>query len=144
MVGPESAVRLALLSFDVEEWFHVLDTDAIPPESYWDRKPSRTPLARMDVRATFLVLGRFARMQPEVVRAIAAAGHKVASHSYRYPLLRHFDPETPRLPLGPRRAFKCYVGLRSSRGKLDALHPRYRPTRYCDWLRAAGFIATSG
>ena len=34
---------------------------------------------------------------------------------------REVDPDQPRLPLSWRRRFQCYVNLRSTRGKLDAI-----------------------
>jgi len=285
--APVPTTHEALLSFDVEEWFHVLDSDLTPEERDWDGLPARSPellrrlldrLAQRPYRATFFVLGWFARLHPALVREVAAAGHEVASHSFRHPLLyrldrrqvaaelaegkdaleqvlgapvlgfrapgfsirednawaldlvaeagfrydsslfpathghggyravppephllrtpsgaslaevpistvsalgvrlpfggggyfrlapisltlalagavarqgrpfvsylhlRDFDPETPRLHLGPWRAFKCYVGLRGASDKLDRLLERYPPVRYGDWLQARGLL----
>lgn len=41
-------------------------------------------LERTDVRATFFLVGRKVRQYPEVVRAIAAAGHDIGNHSYAH------------------------------------------------------------
>ncbi len=38
---------------------------------------------------------------------------------------REIDPNHPRLPLGPRRRFKCYVNLRSTMPKLKWLCEHY-------------------
>ncbi len=51
--------------------------------------PTTTPmvlatLARFQARATFFVLGEKARAAPEVVRAIAAAGHAIGVHGDRH------------------------------------------------------------
>jgi len=44
-------------------------------------------LARHDVKATFFVLGRFVAQKPEIVRALAAAGHVIGNHSWDHPRL---------------------------------------------------------
>jgi peptidoglycan/xylan/chitin deacetylase (PgdA/CDA1 family) len=44
-------------------------------------------LARGGVRATFFVIGAFARQQPELVRAIASAGHTIGNHTMTHPRL---------------------------------------------------------
>lgn len=54
--------------------------------------PAATPqllslLARHGVRATFFVIGEFARREPGLVREVAAAGHVVGSHTMSHPWL---------------------------------------------------------
>ena len=44
-------------------------------------------LDRHSVKATFFVLGRFAQQKPEIVRALAAAGHVIGNHSWDHPRL---------------------------------------------------------
>jgi peptidoglycan/xylan/chitin deacetylase (PgdA/CDA1 family) len=44
-------------------------------------------LARHEVRATFFLLGRFVRQKPEIVRALANAGHAIGNHSWDHPRL---------------------------------------------------------
>jgi peptidoglycan/xylan/chitin deacetylase (PgdA/CDA1 family) len=44
-------------------------------------------LARHEAKATFFVIGRFVREQPEIVRAIHAAGHLVGNHTMTHPWL---------------------------------------------------------
>lgn len=51
-------------------------------------------LARHNVQATFFVIGRFARQRPDIVRAVAAAGHLVGNHTMTHPLL---VTRTPRI-----------------------------------------------
>lgn len=52
-------------------------------------------LARRDVKATFFVLGRFVEQKPEIVRALAAAGHVIGNHSWDHPrLIFASDAET--------------------------------------------------
>ncbi|MGA7341786.1 MAG: polysaccharide deacetylase family protein, partial [Terracidiphilus sp.] len=54
--------------------------------------PAWTPklldlLAGHGVRATFFLLGQFAQAEPELVRRIAAAGHRIGNHSWSHPHL---------------------------------------------------------
>jgi peptidoglycan-N-acetylglucosamine deacetylase len=44
-------------------------------------------LGRHDVRATFFVLGRFAGQKPQILRALASAGHVIGNHSWDHPRL---------------------------------------------------------
>ena len=44
-------------------------------------------LARHQARATFFLIGRFVRQQPEIVRAIAQAGHLIGNHTVTHPPL---------------------------------------------------------
>jgi len=44
-------------------------------------------LAKHGVHATFFMIGRFVRERPEIVRAVAAAGHVIGNHTYTHPLL---------------------------------------------------------
>jgi len=54
-------------------------------------------LARHDVKATFFVLGRFAQQKPQIVRALATAGHVIGNHSWDHPrLIFASDPELRR------------------------------------------------
>lgn len=61
--------------------------------------PTLTPmvldiLARYDVRATFFVLGSQAEAHPDMVRAIVAAGHEVAGHTWSHRALPGMDDRT--------------------------------------------------
>jgi len=76
---------------DVEEYFQVSAFEPFVPRERWDALDSRVAwgvdrllelLARHGAGATFFVLGWVAERQPQVVRAIAEAGHEVASHGW--------------------------------------------------------------
>lgn len=61
-------------------------------------RPEFTPpildlLARARARATFLVTGRMCERHPDLVRAIADAGHEVASHTYNHLRLDTLTPD---------------------------------------------------
>ncbi len=86
---------------DVEEHFQVSAFEPHLPRDQWDRLESRVAgnvtrlldlLARHDAGATFFVLGWVAERQPEMVRAIARAGHEVASHGWDH---RRVTDQTP-------------------------------------------------
>ena len=44
-------------------------------------------LDRFSVRATFFMVGKFARQRPDLVRAVHAAGHIVGNHTMTHPFL---------------------------------------------------------
>jgi polysaccharide deacetylase family protein (PEP-CTERM system associated) len=76
---------------DVEEYFHVRALESVVRREEWLCRPSRVAgsinallgiLDRHGARGTFFVLGWLAEHRPEVVTAIAAAGHEVASHGF--------------------------------------------------------------
>ncbi|MEO6594594.1 MAG: glycosyltransferase [Planctomycetota bacterium] len=76
------------LAIDVCEWFHDPALAEHLARRHWRRLPSRLPQAvalalewcvQQRVHATFFVMGDFAERCPELLRAIVAAGHEVAS-----------------------------------------------------------------
>jgi len=88
----------------VEEWFHVFDHH-LPDSSTWDALPARAPaqverlmdlLEARSARATFFVLGWFARRHPRTVEQIHARGHEVACHSDLHSLLYRMSPDAVR------------------------------------------------
>ena len=90
------------LSIDVEEYFHAVNLRAAFPEAEWARLPRRAIvgveqslaiLARAKKKATFFVLGWVAEHEPEVVRAIASAGHEIASHGHSHRMAQELGPE---------------------------------------------------
>lgn len=79
------------LSIDVEDYFQVSAFERISPPERWsscefrvDRNTDKVLglLDEVGVKATFFVLGWVARRFPELIKAIAARGHEVASHGY--------------------------------------------------------------
>ncbi len=51
-------------------------------------------LARYDAQATFFVLGKAVKNNPDLVRAMAQDGHYVANHTYSHPSLQGVSQET--------------------------------------------------
>lgn len=76
---------------DVEEHFHASALEPHFPRWMWEKIPSRVDgstarvlglLDEAGVRGTFFFLGLVARRHPDLVRAVAAQGHEVASHGW--------------------------------------------------------------
>jgi peptidoglycan-N-acetylglucosamine deacetylase len=79
-----------ILTFDIEEWFHILDNDSTKTEADWAKYPSRIDenmerifqlLSETNQQATFFCLGWVARKHPHIIRAIADKGYEIATHS---------------------------------------------------------------
>ena len=84
-----------VLSVDVEDWFHILDSPAVPDVNRWPLLPSRveasmdTILEILDItqtKATFFWLGWVAERFPTLVKRCEAEGHEIASHGYAHVL----------------------------------------------------------
>ncbi len=79
---------MKILTFDIEEWFHILDNDATKTEAEWEGFESRLH-GNMDKihgmleeqKATFFCLGWVARKYPEILKEIDRKGHEIATHS---------------------------------------------------------------
>ena len=79
-----------ILTFDLEEWFHLLDHQSTKTEMEWNAFSERIRkntdrilelLGRHQQKATFFCLGWIARKYPDVIRKITAEGHEIACHS---------------------------------------------------------------
>jgi polysaccharide deacetylase family protein (PEP-CTERM system associated) len=79
-----------ILTFDIEEWFHIMDNDSTRTEAQWVRYERRLDanmerifelLERKQQKATFFCLGWIAREYPHIIRRIHEQGYEIASHS---------------------------------------------------------------
>ncbi|PWK27827.1 polysaccharide deacetylase family protein (PEP-CTERM system associated) [Arcicella aurantiaca] len=79
-----------ILTFDIEEWFHILDNDSTKTEADWAKYPTRIHenmerifqlLEDTNQQATFFCLGWVARKHPDIIRSIADKGYEIATHS---------------------------------------------------------------
>jgi polysaccharide deacetylase family protein (PEP-CTERM system associated) len=49
---------------------------------------------------------------------------------------REIDPEQPRMPLGPRRKFTCYVNLRTTRAKIERILHDFQVSSFDEYMSA--------
>ena len=80
-----------VLTFDLEDWFHLIDAGHYSLSSNWDEFESRlepmveailNSLAEHRTNATFFVLGWVAERFPSLIRQIVNAGHSIGCHSH--------------------------------------------------------------
>lgn len=100
------------LTVDVEDWFQVGAFEQIIRREDWDHCSFRFQantervlelLARRRVSGTFFILGWIAERAPGLVRAIAGAGHEIASHGYDHRRVFTMTPEAFRADLHKAR-----------------------------------------
>jgi len=94
--------KLFILTFDLEEWFHILDIDSLEDKSRWDHFDVRIyentqrvldVLKKNNLKTTFFVLGWAARKYPDLVRSISEQGHEIGSHSLEHILIYKTSPK---------------------------------------------------
>jgi peptidoglycan-N-acetylglucosamine deacetylase len=94
---------MKILTFDIEEWFHILDNKKTNSVSEWNNFDSRIQLG-MDIiydlldksnsSATFFVVGWMAEKCPEIIRGISDRGYEIASHTHLHQLAYTQDRKT--------------------------------------------------
>jgi polysaccharide deacetylase family protein (PEP-CTERM system associated) len=91
-----------ILTFDVEDWFHILDNPSTKGEKQWNQLESRIHqnmdrilalLEKHDQKATFFSIGWVARKYPEILQKIDSFGYEIASHSDMHQLAYEFNRE---------------------------------------------------
>ncbi|MFS4448416.1 polysaccharide deacetylase family protein [Maribacter sp. 2307UL18-2] len=92
-----------ILTFDIEEWFHILDNASTKTEREWSNFEPRIHrnmetiygiLEETKVDATFFVVGWMAERFPEVIREIADRGYEIGSHTHLHQLVYEQDRPT--------------------------------------------------
>lgn len=94
--------------------------------------PACTPqllevLAKHQVRATFFMIGQFVRQQPQIARAVFAAGHEVANHTFSHPHLSLCSSERTRQELQACEAALADAGVGNSHKLFRAPFGARRP-----------------
>jgi polysaccharide deacetylase family protein (PEP-CTERM system associated) len=122
----------------VEEWFQVGAFEKVIDRADWDSLASRVErnvqaiLAMFDaagVKATFFTLGWVAQRHPALIRAIADAGHEVASHGWDHQRVFTLDPATFAADLARARdaleqaSGQAVTGYRAPSFSIDARNP---------------------
>lgn len=84
-----------ILTFDIEEWFHILDNNSTKSEKNWSNFSKRIHsnmdtifeiLDQTDCKASFFVLGWIAEKYPDVVLEIKRRGFEIGSHTHFHQL----------------------------------------------------------
>lgn len=90
------------LSFDIEDWFHMVEINAVSDRAEWSRLPSIVEehtewivqtVSEANVRATFFMLGWIAERYPHLVKMIADHGHELGTHSHWHRNVYRLEPD---------------------------------------------------
>ena len=85
-----------ILTFDIEEWFHILDNESTKTYKEWSNYESRIHsnmekifnlLESKNIKATFFIVGWIAKKYPEVVKRIDDYGYEIGSHTNMHQLM---------------------------------------------------------
>ena len=91
-----------LFTVDLEEWFHVCGAGGALVPGNWDHLPSRVELTtrllldlldRLQIPATFFVVGWVADRHPALIEEVRRAGHTIGSHTYSHTHVYELGPE---------------------------------------------------
>ncbi|MGB0982286.1 MAG: polysaccharide deacetylase family protein [Winogradskyella sp.] len=94
---------MKILTFDIEDWFHLLDHTTTKSEADWLNYDSRIHIGMeriydivesSNTSATFFVMGWMAEKYPEVIREIANKGYEIGSHTHLHQLVYEQDRTT--------------------------------------------------
>lgn len=86
---------MKILTFDIEEWFHILDNDSTKTEKQWNNYEVRIHknmerlfnlLEQHNQKATFFCLGWIAEKYPEIIKEIDNRGFEIGSHTHTHQL----------------------------------------------------------
>ena len=90
------------LTFDFEDWFHILDNPKTSHPDQWKDFPTRIELMlgpildlcdKHNVKATFFCLGWVAEKYPDLIKRIHQRGHFIGTHGYAHQLVYTQTPE---------------------------------------------------
>lgn len=97
-----------ILTFDIEDWYHILDNDPTKTEKEWLNYEYRLEanmekifelFDRNNQKATFFVLGWVAQKYPNLVKKIDMLGYEIASHSHLHQLVYEQKPNEFKIDL---------------------------------------------
>lgn len=84
------------LSFDIEDWFHLLDNPLTKYPNQWEQFEKRVDIGlniilnlcdKYSVKGTFFCLGWIAEKYPDLIREIHSRGHYIGTHGYAHRLV---------------------------------------------------------
>ncbi len=91
-----------ILTFDIEEWFHILDNNSTKSEKDWENYEERiyqnmdiifSFLDKNKLKATFFVVGWIANKYPDIVKRIDNNNFEIGSHTHMHQLLYELSPK---------------------------------------------------
>ncbi len=91
-----------ILTFDIEEWFHILDNNSTKSEKDWENYEERiyqnmdnifSFLDKNKLKATFFVVGWIANKYPDIVKRIDKNNFEIGSHTHMHQLLYELSPK---------------------------------------------------
>jgi len=94
---------MRILTFDIEEWFHILDNNSTKSEKDWKRYESRIEsntdrilnlLTENNLAATFFIVGWVAKKYPNLVNKIHDLGFQIGSHTHMHQLIYEQDEKS--------------------------------------------------
>jgi polysaccharide deacetylase family protein (PEP-CTERM system associated) len=94
---------MKILTFDIEDWFHILENTETNSVDQWRNFPSRIDVGvekllnfcdQHNIKATFFILGWIAEVAPDVVAEISRRGHEIGCHSYTHQLVYEQSSES--------------------------------------------------
>ena len=89
-----------ILSFDIEDWFHIFDSTYYNKPEKWDTLPTSVEndtswlldfLDKHQLKATFFCLGWVAEKYPSLIKKISERGHEIAAHSFMHIKVQDLD-----------------------------------------------------
>ena len=130
---------MKFLTFDIEDWFHILDNPQTKYPEQWDFFPKRIHIgldiildlcAKYEIKATFFCLGWIAEKYPEQIKKIQSAGHEIGTHGYAHQLVYEQTENEFRQDLE-----KSIALLKSITGKEICAYraPGFSITKDCLW-----------
>ena len=87
---------MRILTFDIEEWFHILDNLQTKGEKEWASFESRIHknmetifkiTDKFNISATFFVVGWIAEKHPQLIKEISRRGFEIGSHTHLHQLV---------------------------------------------------------
>lgn len=116
------ALPTHVLTFDIEDWFHIIAIPGLNDDKSWQGFPSIVErytdlilqeLSNRNATATFFVLGWIAQRYPNLVRAIGNEGHEIASHSFWHRPIYSLSPDDFRRDtIDSLKAIEDAIGVR--------------------------------
>jgi len=100
---PSDRTIVNALSFDIEDWFHMVEIAAVSDPQTWPDLDSIVErytewivqtVTEAKMRATFFMLGWIAARYPKLVKLIADSGHELGTHSYWHRKVYELTPAT--------------------------------------------------